>query len=143
MTTDPQHITYFQELLREHELSITTFRIQLLKTFESAGLPLSAQQLMEKFQQKIDKVTLYRNVEAFERSGLICRMYFNGQEALYEERFSGHLYHHLICNHCGKIEQIDVCAVPPPQTESGFQVDHHHVEYYGLCFSCQQLMSQT
>jgi Fe2+ or Zn2+ uptake regulation protein len=141
MATDPLHATYFQDLLRERDLSVTPFRVQLLKIFSNAHVPLSAQQLLDKFDEKVDKVTLYRNVEAFEKSGLICRMYFTGQEALYEERFSDHHHHHLICTNCGKIEDIDHCAVATPETDSGFRTDHHHVEFYGLCKDCQLLLA--
>lgn len=142
MTLDPQHTTYFQDLLRERNLSVTPFRVKLLRLLSTVHLPLSAQQLVEKFGEGIDKVTLYRNLEAFEQSGLVCRMYFNGQEALYEERFSDHHHHHLICTVCGKVEDIESCSVETPQTQSGFLVHHHHVEFYGVCAECQKKQSQ-
>jgi len=137
MTSEPIDATYFQDLLRQHELSVTPFRINLLKVLAKVGVPLSVQQLAEKFKTPIDKVTLYRNLEAFEHAGLICRMYFNGQEALYEQRFTDHHHHHLICTNCGRIEDVPSCNVEAPRTGSGFKINHHHLEFYGLCHQCQ------
>lgn len=137
MTTDPLHATYFQDLLRGHNMSVTPFRIKLLKLLADTHIPLPVHELMKKFDESVDKVTLYRNLEAFEKAGLICRMYFNGQEALYEERFSDHHHHHLVCTSCGKVEDVESCAVEAPKTDSGFQAHHHHVEFYGICAACQ------
>jgi len=130
-------LLFYQDLLREKELSVTPFRIKLLKLLATVKVPMSAQQLGKELGKSVDKVTLYRNLEAFEESGLICRMYFNGQEALYEQRFTDHHHHHLICTNCGKIEDVPGCELEPPRTGSGFKTNHHHVEFYGLCHECQ------
>lgn len=128
--------TYFQDLLRQHDLSVTPFRIKLLKLLTKVHVPLSVQKLADEFGESVDKVTLYRNLETFEQVGLICRMYFNGQEALYEQRFTDHHHHHLICTNCGKIEDVPGCSIEAPRTGSGFRIHHHHVEFYGLCHQC-------
>ena len=143
MAIDPMHTTYFQDLLRECKLSVTPFRIELLKILSKLHVPLSVHELLKQFPDSVDKVTLYRNLEAFEKAGLVCRMYFTGQEALYEERFTDHHHHHLICTSCGKIEDIEMCTVEAPNTKTGFQTHHHHVEFYGLCQACQALPPQS
>lgn len=136
MTTEPVSATYHQDILRQHNLSVTPFRIKLLKLLTTVHVPLSVQKLAELFEEPVDKVTLYRNLETFEQAGLICRMYFNGQEALYEQRFTDHHHHHLICTSCGKIEDVPGCSIEQPRTGSGFKTHHHHVEFYGLCHIC-------
>lgn len=136
MPTTPRPATFYQDLLRQNQLSVTPFRVKLLKLLEQCHQPLSVQKIAEQFTEAVDKVTLYRNLETFEQVGLICRMYFNGQEALYEQRFTDHHHHHLICTSCGRIEDVPGCDVEPPRTGSGFQVHHHHLEFYGICHQC-------
>ncbi|MBW7944175.1 transcriptional repressor [Patescibacteria group bacterium] len=137
MHDEPLDAAYYQDLLREHELSVTPFRVKLLKLLAKLSVPLSVQNIAAKFDEAVDKVTLYRNLEAFEHAGLVCRMYFNGQEALYEQRFTDHHHHHLICTNCGRIEDVAGCSIETPRTGSGFKINHHHLEFYGLCHECQ------
>jgi Fe2+ or Zn2+ uptake regulation protein len=137
MKTNEVDVMFYQDLLREKALSVTPFRIKLLKLMEKLHIPMSVQDIAAKFDSAVDKVTLYRNLEAFEQAGLICRMYFNGQEALYEQRFTDHHHHHLICTSCGRIEDVPGCEVEAPRTGSGFKINHHHLEFYGLCHECQ------
>jgi len=140
MTATELDVMFYQDLLRDKQLSVTPFRIKLLKLMAKLKLPMSAQQLgaeLKAQKEDVDKVTIYRNLEAFEESGLICRMYFNGQEALYEQRFTNHHHHHLICTSCGRIEDVPGCELEAPRTGSGFKTHHHHVEFYGLCHACQ------
>ncbi len=130
----------FEKLLQESDLKKTEFRLRLLKLLQTSAKPLSAQEILLRMRLKLkaaDKVTLYRNLEVFEQKGLTCRMYFIGQEALYELRSDENHHHHLICTQCQKVEDVPSCGVGLPHTESGFVTKHHHLEFYGLCKGCQ------
>ena len=129
-------------VLKKLHLKVTEFRIALLETFAKQAKPISAQTLLTLMSAKIqnvDKVTLYRNLEILEEKGTLCRMYFTGQEALYEMRSKDDHHHHLICTCCHKVEDWEACNVPTPEPDSGFKSDHHHLEFYGMCAKCQKI----
>ena len=48
---------------------------------------------------------------------------------------------HIVCTHCGKIEDIKVSGVDALQiqaaAESGYRIVSQRVEFYGLCRACQ------
>jgi Fe2+ or Zn2+ uptake regulation protein len=60
------------------------------------------------------------------------------------EQFTGH-HHHLICQGCGRIEDLDGCALPDgaltrltryARRARRFQVTDHEVRLFGLCQRC-------
>jgi Fur family ferric uptake transcriptional regulator len=49
-------------------------------------------------------------------------------------------HHHLVCNSCGKIEDIRLNEqkfIKEVAVKSQFLVDHHHLEFFGYCSNCQ------
>lgn len=60
------------------------------------------------------------------------------------EQFTGH-HHHLICQGCGRIEDLDGCALPDAaltrltryaRRARRFRVTEHEVRLFGLCQRC-------
>jgi Fur family ferric uptake transcriptional regulator len=60
------------------------------------------------------------------------------------EQFTGH-HHHLICQGCGRIEDLDGCALPDAaltrltryaRRARRFQVTEHEVRLFGVCERC-------
>jgi Fur family ferric uptake transcriptional regulator len=60
------------------------------------------------------------------------------------EQFTGH-HHHLICQGCGRIEDLDGCALPDAaltrltryaRRAKRFDVTDHEVRLFGLCQRC-------
>jgi Fe2+ or Zn2+ uptake regulation protein len=125
----------------------TKFRQALLAVLADQHLPQPASvlsQLLKKSlsQKTIDKVTLYRNLDLLEKDGKLCRTYFLGQEALYELRDDRQHHHHLICTQCHHVEDDIHCTVSIPPNLAGFRIDHHHLEFYGVCAQCATLNTQ-
>ncbi|MBA3532061.1 MAG: transcriptional repressor, partial [Ardenticatenales bacterium] len=52
----------------------------------------------------------------------------------------GH-HHHLVCNHCGEVRELDECyfgsALADISARTGFAIKSHLVELYGTCTGCQ------
>jgi Fur family ferric uptake transcriptional regulator len=74
------------------------------------------------------------------RSGLIRRFEPAGSAALYERRI-GDNHHHLVCESCGAVQDVD-CVVGQapclsPSTGGGFHVREAEVTFWGLCARCQ------
>lgn len=99
---------------------------------------LTAPQLLEQLKSKAlqyNKTSLYRALDKLLAQDVICKQNFGDNGIQYELRSSHH--DHLACTLCGNINSVE-CTIAPPKEINGFQVDHHHVTYFGTCQQCQQ-----
>jgi len=50
-------------------------------------------------------------------------------------------HHHLICSRCGRATEVEDCGVADAVAEisrrSGYRIDSHRLELFGLCRHCQ------
>ncbi|MGV8970187.1 MAG: Fur family transcriptional regulator [Microbacteriaceae bacterium] len=73
-------------------------------------------------------------------AGVIRRIEPAGSAALYESRVDDN-HHHVVCDSCGAIEDVD-CSVGHapclvPVTTSGFTIASAEVVYWGTCPQCR------
>jgi Fur family transcriptional regulator, ferric uptake regulator len=109
-----------EPLLRSLGFRVTQTRISVLKCLMSKGEALTPMQILEQVMKEdtsIDKVTVYRILEAFEESGLIHKTHsgsyiycdHNSQDS---ESFANeaHYHYHLVlqCSKCNKTTQTDL-----------------------------------
>ena len=81
--------------------------------------------------------TAYRTVELLRRAGALRPLPGGGRPS-YIRCHPGH-HHHLVCLHCGGIEDTDLCAAPADEelrTLHGFAPEGHDVDIYGTCERC-------
>jgi|SRR5579859_87450 len=101
---------------------------------------LTAPQILEKLHKKglrVNKTSVYRNLDSFLEDDIICQQSFGGDEFVYELQKNHH--DHLCCESCGKVEEVS-CRVDIPKKIDGYTVDHHHLTMYGLCENCQKIL---
>jgi Fur family ferric uptake transcriptional regulator len=103
---------------------------------------LSMNQLVRKLQHKMDRSSIYRTVDIFERLSIVNRLQIGWKYKIeLSEAFSEH-HHHAACVNCGKIvafeedknleDQIDKIA-----EELGFSKASHSLEIRGFCAACR------
>lgn len=130
-----------KDRLREAKLQITPARIAILELFQSHDAPLDAQRVMDLLQKdlSIDRVTVFRVLKTFVDKTILRKLEFGEGKARYELNSEEH--HHLICEKCGRIDDIPHYGNPTLDNEikdmKGFLVKSHSVEYFGLCKNCQ------
>ncbi len=127
--------------LREADLAATPARIAALRLFESHESPLDAVHLIDHLQKElgIDRVTVFRILNAFVEKGLITKLEFGEGKARYELAKEDH--HHIICENCGAVEDVADTVLPALEKQiskkTGFLVKRHSLEFFGLCKNCQ------
>jgi len=132
----------FSKQLREHGLSVTAQRLEILKVV-SQYPHISAEQVTELAGKKlgaISKQSVYDTLNTLSEKGLLRRIQPTGSSARYEDRINDN-HHHVICRSCGTVADVD-CAVGrrPCLTASethGFTIDEAEVVYWGYCPDCQ------
>ena len=127
-----------EAVLKEVNLQITPVRIATMQLFETIDQPIDAQFLIQNLST--DRVTVFRTLNTFVAKGILRKVEFGEGKARYELNAQEH--HHLICQNCGKIEDIPHFNVPSVendiQSKRGFLVTSHNVEYFGICRNCQK-----
>ena len=117
----------------------TPLKKEILQLLEKNHF-LTAPQILEKLHKKglrVNKTSVYRNLDSFLEDDLICQQTFGDDEFVYELQKNHH--DHLCCESCGKVEEVS-CHVDVPKKIDGYVVNHHHLTMYGLCKDCQSLL---
>jgi Fur family transcriptional regulator, ferric uptake regulator len=126
--------------LKEAHSSATKGRLAVFSHLATAG-PMSVGELAHQLQEDVDRATVYRTVELYEKLGIVNRIWhgFKHQVEL-SEIFTPH-HHHALCQQCGKT--IDITS---PELEAAltslakkhhFLTLNHSVELSGYCSECQ------
>ncbi len=133
----------FDKLLREHQYRVTPGRIALLVFLSRMKTPLSVGDIQKQLDFKMDKVTLYRALEDFVTSKIVTKINLQGKATYYEFLYKDHHHHHIICEVCGKIEDIENCDQNNLQKEiikhskSFSTINSHSLEFFGVCKICK------
>ena len=131
----------FDQVLVTAGLKQTRARQAILTIFSQENRPLDVPEilnLLKKQHVSVDQATVYRILEIFLQKRIIERFEF--QEGKFRYELSGTEHHHLICEECGRIDDISDCSVSTLEKEiferKGFTTKHHSLEFFGICQSC-------
>ena len=134
--------TDLRSKLKANKLSLTKARQLVFDNLQLHG-PISMNELVERCHGKIDRATVYRVVELFERLDIASKLQIGWKYKLeLSEQFSSH-HHHLTCLNCSKIIDIEPSetiekAIASMAADHGFKLKSHQLEITGLCSDCQQ-----
>jgi Fe2+ or Zn2+ uptake regulation protein len=88
----------------------------------------------------ISRATLFRALELLTELGVVERLDLPTGEHAYVPCARVH-HHHVICSRCGRTAEVDDCGVAESVAEiarrSGYRIDSHRLELFGLCRHCQ------
>lgn len=135
-------VSVCENLLEEHGYRITKGRVALLSFLMHRNMPLSVGDIQKEINYTIDKVTLYRALEDFSSSKIVAKINLHNSATYYEFLHKDHHHHHIICEQCGKIEDIENCNQTNLQKEVIKSSKHfnaissHSLEFFGTCKTC-------
>jgi Fur family transcriptional regulator, ferric uptake regulator len=89
----------------------------------------------------VGRATVFRALEIFEELGLVERIDLpNGTHAYVVCQPSHH--HHVVCTNCGRAAEVGDLGLDAiadeVRSQTGFVLDSHRIELYGLCEDCRQ-----
>ena len=128
--------------LHESGERVTRQRLLIADALEAAGRQVTAQDLYERLRGRhrgIGRATVFRTLEALVRAGVARRLERGGHVYGYVACRPEH-HHHLACDRCGRVEEIDESYIRPVAdrvaTDLGFRIDDTRLDFYGLCSAC-------
>lgn len=136
-----------QDKLNLNGLRLTHPRQAVMSVLEAADIPLSPQSIHQRSldaQEEIGLVSVYRTLDLLTEMGLVRRVHGHDECQGYVLASPGH-HHHVVCRQCeaaieftGMEDLSDL--IDRIQEQTGFTIDEHLLQLYGLCPACQEKM---
>ena len=88
----------------------------------------------------VGRATVFRTMKLLQDMNIVCRVLMEDGSLHYRMSTTGH-HHHLLCRHCGRIEDFvnwDVSElVAQLSSSTEFEIEGHWLEVYGRCERCR------
>ncbi len=108
---------------------------------------VSMAQLVKMVADDIDRTSVYRTVDLFEKLGIIHRIHIGWKYKIELSEQYSHHHHHAACTQCGSIssfeEDQDLEADIHALAEKlGYTLEGHTLELRGVCGRCSDNVAQ-
>ena len=94
-------------------------------------------QAIDRADPRASRATVYNNLHALVRAGLIREVAVDGKGVRFDARLDRH--HHFVCEGCGRVEDIAWFDLPPRGRRSPLGkriVGSYQVVFRGICQDC-------
>jgi Fur family ferric uptake transcriptional regulator len=134
------------ELLKTHGIRATPNRMLVLQELAREPDDATAQELWGRLRvgrHTTGLATVYRTLALFQDAGLIDSLsHHAGGEQCYRLCKSEDHHHHLVCNRCHRVVEVDRCGVEgwvdKAAKRHGFIATQHRLEITGVCRDCRR-----
>ena len=131
--------------LKSAGLKVTLPRLKILEVLEkSSNHHLTVEDIYRVLieqNKEINVATIYRVLSQFEESGIVNKLNFENNQAVYELSNIEH-HDHLVCVKCNTIIEFQDDVIERHQLQIankyGFQLTDHSLYLYGLCKTCKE-----
>lgn len=138
-----------RDLMKEAGYKLTDQRMKVFECLEnSKDEHMTTEEIHQKLKENdknIGIATVYRTLLLFDELGIVQKLEIDDSGTRYElvDEFESHHHHHLICNHCGKVEEVKTDLLDEVEEKIAgshdFQIENHDLYFYGKCKTCQKL----
>ena len=137
-------VTEISDKLKQAGLKVTLPRVKILDILgQSPNRHLSAEEIYRLLIERGEETgvaTIYRVLTQCEQAGLVRRLQFEGDRAVFELARSDH-HDHIVCVRCGDVQEFHDETIEHRQQEvageHGFSIEQHSMVLYGLCARCR------
>lgn len=129
----------YTQLLRKHHAKVTPQRLALLEELHKRG-HADIDELYTGIKKRFPSIslaTLYKNINSMLENALLKEVTISGLKNKYEINKPEHI--HVICQKCGKIEDITVDAGSLEQDVakiSSYAITQSTLNFFGICPQC-------
>ncbi len=142
ITHDHDRTAAFEQECRRRGLALTVQRRTVFEELASRRDHPTADQVFDAVQQRLpslSRTTVYRVLETLVETGFAQKVHHPDAVARFDPVTERH--HHLVCETCGRLVDLDDSAVPqvplPDPAGTGFHIRDYSVSFSGLCSNCQ------
>ncbi len=129
---------------KSRNLRMTKQRAAILEVLRGTDLHPTADWIYEKVREILPNIslgTVYRNLNILKEHRLLKELNDGGEVSHFDGNTENH--YHFICLRCKRIfdidEPVDIQLDRRISSKTGFEIDHHRLEFYGICPACRGL----
>jgi Fur family peroxide stress response transcriptional regulator len=120
-------------------MKMTPQRVAILDFLEGNKSHPSAEDIYKSVKKRYTSMsfaTVYNTLELLTKEGMLLELTIDTNRKRYDPNTSEH--HHIICTSCGTVSDIHqkFNLSVDDEVSGGFSIKSNHVEFYGLCPSC-------
>jgi len=132
---------YYLKKLKQGGFKLTPRRQAIIKLFVDCNTHLTPEKVWNKLQKQFSQCGLpgvYRNLESLVQCKILARIQQFDRKKHYGLCTANYDYHHhhIICIKCGKVEDIEDCAIEGIKKIKGYKVVSHFMQVNGICIKC-------
>ena len=123
-------------------MRLTTQRQIILEELGKVTSHPTANEVYDMVRKRLPRIglgTVYRNLELLADNGVILKLEVGGTQKRFDATVDPH--YHIRCTGCGKVDDIEIPVQHNLQEAahlaSNYEVLSHHIEFSGVCHSCQ------
>ncbi len=134
--------------LKRNGHKVTAPRRKLLQYLDGRDAPFTAEEIYGELSATgVGRATVFRTLKLLQDVGVLVRVHLEHGCQHYQAApgIPGDTHHHdrIICRECGDIALLDQCPMRSDVSDiarrSGFRIQGHHLDLYGICSSCEEL----
>ena len=132
------------ERIQERGLRVTRPRRLIIRSVLSQSGPFSAEELLSRLHRSGSapgRATVFRTLDLLVELGVLDRVHHPSGLHRYVLAGTDHR-HHVVCSRCGAVADFNGCNVEEliaaAIAQTGFQIDGHWLELFGICAACQE-----
>lgn len=133
-----------EKLLKQHNLRKTAGRLAVLELFSQTHKAFSHSELQGLLTGVVDRVTLYRILDSFEKKGILHKIPDDEVSVKYalccHDHKPGHQHSddhpHFKCHDCGETYCLEDIQIPAFSSPKGFQIKEQFLLLGGSCNQC-------
>ena len=132
----------FTEILKRNKSSQTKERKYLFQLILDINKPVAMSELVRLAYPGLDRSTVYRTVDLFDKLGITQRVYTGWKYTIeLSDTFKAH-HHHFTCVNCGVVfafeeSQLFEREIKRIESELGCHTNMHSLELRGFCKKCK------
>lgn len=138
-----ERVAGFETECRKRGLAVTVQRRTVFEAMSQRRDHPTADQVYDAVLDRLpglSRTTVYRVLDTLVDAGFLRKVHHAGGVARFDP--VTHRHHHLVCEGCGRLVDLDDAAVPvlrlPEARGSGFRITDYSVSFLGLCAACSR-----
>lgn len=138
----PHHPDDYVAQLRRLGVRVTPQRLLVLEALAASGGHVAADALLQWAAERypaLNLATVYRTLDVLVAHGLVAQTDLGAGVSTFE-LVGDTPHHHLVCERCGAIGDLDAELLAPLRQQLldtyGFRADLRHVALFGTCRAC-------
>lgn len=145
---EKEYLNELKEYLKISGFKLTHQRRNIVEVMlEKSGEHLSTEEIYNVVKNRCPEIglaTVYRTLQILDKLGYINKLNLDDGCVRYQINLdiSAHNHHHLVCNECGKIIEVENDLLDNIEETLyniyNFKITNHDLKFHGICKECSK-----